>query len=156
MLAWAGPRDSRGAAAVETALSVCFIVLPLTFGTIAYGYMLSFRQAISQAAAEGARAAVGAPTDTIASASAQTAIGNALSTYDMACQGGVLTRHGTAVPGSSCTISAATSAGCATGRTCVSVTVSYPYRDESLLPTIPGLGFTLPSTLSFTSVVQVG
>jgi len=139
---------------VETALCICFIVLPLTFATIAYAYMFSFRQALSQAASEGARAAVGAPTASVTS-SAQTAIGNALGTYDMTCDGGVIKRNGTAVSGSTCSVSAATTAGCTPSHTCVTVTVSYPYRDHSLLPTVPGLGFTLPDNLSFTSVVQV-
>ena len=137
-------RDQRGAAAVETALCICFIVLPLVFATIAYAYMFSFRQALSQAASEGARAAVGAPTADVTS-SAQTAIGNALSTYNMTCGAKNLT----------CTVSAPTATGCPSPHTCVTVTVSYPYRDHSLLPTVPGLGFTLPSELSFTSVVQV-
>ena len=48
-------RGSRGAAAVEFALLVP-IVLLLLFGIISYGYMLSFRQAMSQGASEGARA----------------------------------------------------------------------------------------------------
>ncbi len=155
MLSWVRRRDARGSAAVETALCLCFIVLPLTFGTIAYGYMLTFRQALSQATAEGARATIGAPTDTLATTSAQTAIGNALSSFDMTCVDNVLARHGQVVPGSSCTISAATTTGCSAGHTCVTVKVSYPYRAKSLLPSVPGLGFTLPSTLSFTSVVQV-
>lgn len=148
-------RDHRGAAAVETALCLCFIVLPLTFATIAFGYMLTFRQALSQATAEGARAVVGAPTDVAAITSARTAINNALTSYDMTCTGTALSRNGVTVPGSSCLVSTPTATGCSSGHTCVSVTVAYPYRDRSLLPTLPGMGFTLPRTLSFTSVVQV-
>jgi hypothetical protein len=47
--------------------------------------------------------------------------------------------------------------GCEDGSTatCVKVTISYPYRDKSLLPTIPGLGFTLPKTISYAAMVQV-
>jgi len=137
-------RDQRGAAAVETALCICFIVLPLTFATIAYAYMFSFRQALSQAASEGARAAVAAPAASVTS-TAQTAIANALSTYGMTC----------GTKNLSCTVSAPTTTGCPSPHTCVTVTVNYPYRAHSLLPTVPGLGFTLPSNLSFTSVVQV-
>jgi Flp pilus assembly protein TadG len=138
-------RDDRGAAVVETALCLCFLVLPLVFATISYGYMLSFRQALSQAASEGARAAVGAPAASV-TPSAQTAIANALSTYKLTCD-----------PTSTltCTISPPTTAGCPGTHTCVTVTVSYPYRDHSLLPTLPGMGFTLPSSMTFTSVVQV-
>ena len=137
-------RDDRGAAVVETALCICFIVLPLVFATIAYAYMFSFRQALSQSASEGARAAVGAPTASV-TATANKAIENALSTYGLSCTSGHL----------SCVVSTPTTTGCPSPHTCVTVTVSYPYRDQSLLPTVPGLGFTLPSSLSFTSVVQV-
>jgi hypothetical protein len=35
------------------------------------------------------------------------------------------------------------------------VTVSYPYRAHSLLPSVPGLGFTLPSRIAVTSVAEV-
>ncbi|MCZ4498171.1 MAG: hypothetical protein JWQ74_724 [Marmoricola sp.] len=137
-------RDSRGAAAVETALCICFIVVPLVFATISYAYMFSFRQALSQAASEGARAAVGAPTASVTS-SATTAIQNALSNYGMTC----------GVKSLTCAVSVPTATGCPSPHTCVTVTVSYNYRDNSLLPTVPGMGFTLPNNLSFTSVVQV-
>ena len=49
----ADARGERGAVAVEFAL-VLPLVLVLLFGIIGYGFMLSFRQGISQAAAEGA------------------------------------------------------------------------------------------------------
>lgn len=143
-------RDQRGAAAVETALCICFIVLPLTFATIAYAYMFSFRQALSQAASEGARAAVGATTNSVAVDAAKAAVSNALNTYGMTCQ----TTGSKAGP--ACVFTW-TPSGCALpARGCVlSVELDYPYRAANLLPTIPGLGFTLPSNLSFTSAVQV-
>src|SRR3954471_22991764 len=53
-------RAEGGAAAVEFAL-VAPLLLLLVFGVISYGYMLSFRQALSQGAAEGARAAAVSP-----------------------------------------------------------------------------------------------
>ena len=49
-------RSESGAAAVEFALVLPLLML-LLFGIISYGVMLSFRQSLSQAAAEGARAA---------------------------------------------------------------------------------------------------
>jgi Flp pilus assembly protein TadG len=49
-------RGQGGAAAVEFAL-VAPLVLLLLFGIIGYGFMLTFRQALSQGAAEGARSA---------------------------------------------------------------------------------------------------
>jgi Flp pilus assembly protein TadG len=137
-------RDDRGAAAVETALCLCFLVIPLVFATIAYAYMFSFRQALSQAASEGARAAVGGTNITTQTSAAKDAIKNALTSYGMTCGDGTLTCN--IVP---------TTANCPSTRSCLSVTVTYPYRDHSLLPTIPGLGFTLPANLAFTTVVQV-
>lgn len=155
-------RSETGAAAVETALCLTFIVLPLVFAIISYAYMFSFRQALSQAAGEGARAAVGAsmsgcPSTGVAQTSfssfsattcaaeyfASQAIANDLSQYGMSCGGNNLT----------CTL---TLAGCNGGaNTCLTVQVAYPYRDHSLLPTIPGFGFTLPPNLAFTSSVTV-
>lgn len=136
---------------------LCFLVLPLVFATISYAYMFSFRQALSQAASEGARAAVGAPTAGSCTAAgpfnastcpaqhaAATAVGNALSQYSMACGSQHLT----------CAISAPTPTGCSANHQCVTVTVTYPYRSNPLLP-LPGLGWTLPPDLSFTSVVEV-
>ena len=41
------------------------------------------------------------------------------------------------------------------GKKCITVTVRYPYRDHSLLPTIPGLGFILPKDITYVSVAEV-
>ena len=38
---------------------------------------------------------------------------------------------------------------------CVKVTVSYPYAAHPLIPTLPGLGFVVPSTISSVYEVQV-
>ncbi|MGN6251660.1 MAG: TadE/TadG family type IV pilus assembly protein [Marmoricola sp.] len=159
-------RTEGGAAAVETALCLCFVVLPLLFGIISWSYMLSFRQAVSQAAAEGARASVGAPSTSTPCATptatkpdptaftaagcpqqyyAAQAVHSALDNYGMSCGVGYLT----------CTIAAASAVNCAVGHTCMTVTVTYPYRAHSLLPTIPGFGFTLPPDITVTSTVEV-
>lgn len=147
-------RTQRGAAAVETALCLCFVVLPLVFGIIAYAYMLSFRQSLSQAATEGARAAAvlytsdtGAQKVVDQTSAATTAVSGALQglTSGMTCGGGA---------GLTCTVGVAACANDATA-SCVTVTVNYPYRDKPLLPTIPGLGFTLPSQLAYTATARV-
>lgn len=137
-------RRERGAAAVETALCLTFIVIPLIFGVIEFGMMLTYRQALSQAASEGARSTVGAPTASVTS-TAQTAISQSLTSYAQTCGTGGLT----------CTISAPTTANCAANHTCVTVTVKSTYRGNSKFISFPGLGFALPSTLSFTSSVEV-
>lgn len=155
----------RGAAAVEFAL-VLTPMLYLIFGGMSYAYMFSFRQALSQAASEGARAAVGAfatvgtpcsPTGPFTSScpaqlAASEAVASALDTYGRACSVKDLT----------CTIKVGVKGtgvndvpSCATGHTCISVQVSYPYRSKNLLPTVPGMGFILPKDLTFASVVQL-
>lgn len=142
-------RNERGAAAVEAALCICFVVVPLVFATIAYAYMLSFRQTVTQAAAEGARAGAVAPSGTTnanRTSAAVTATSGAMATGpgNLACNSGHLV----------CT---APVAACAdgSGKNCITVTVTYPYRDHSLLPTIPGLGFILPQNITYAAVAEV-
>lgn len=148
-------RDQRGAAVVETALCLCFLVIPLVFATISYAYMLSFRQSLSQAAAEGARAAAVAPAGTsqaTAEIVAKNAINDALGGLagSMSCGTDYLT----------CTFTWKTT-GCgsdASGNAlkCLTVSVSYPYKDHPLLPSIPGTGFILPGNLTYNATAQVG
>lgn len=144
-------RDDRGAAVVETALCICFVVLPLVFATMAYAYMLSFRQTVSQSAAEGARAAAVAPpgaTPTQRETVAKNAVSAALSTGvgGLTCASAHVT----------CDVVRVTNCGDGSGKDCMRVTITYPYRDHSLLPSVPGLGFTLPSTITYSAVAEVG
>lgn len=163
------PRGEGGAAAVETALCLGVIVLPLVFAMVAYGYMLSFREALSQATAEGARAAVGATSAGSAQDAARSTVTRSLRQYGMTCTGGDL-RDDVGRDVGDCT-AVVTPAGCTPGSGLVAVTVATPptsplceitvsvvhrYRDHSLLPTVPLMGFTLPDRLGFTSVVTVG
>jgi Flp pilus assembly protein TadG len=140
-------------AAVETALTLCFVVLPVVFGIISYGYMLTFRQSLSQAATEAARAAaIKSVTGTTAerqaaqTLAATSAVDEAASTFSSAMQCGVnhLTCDVTFVP-----CPDVSAAGC------VKVSVNYPYRDHSLLPSVPGLGFLLPSNIGYAAVAGV-
>lgn len=140
-----------GAALLEFAL-VILLFFVLVFGIITYAYMMSFRQSLTQAGAEGARAAAVAPasfTDTQRIARALDAVEEAISGYG----GGILCNNGVLV----CT---ATVAACdpppapVTPR-CVTVSVSYPYRSHPILPSFPGLGLTLPTSLEGLSVAEV-
>lgn len=140
-------RTEGGAAVVETALCLCFVVLPLVFATIAYAYMLSFRQTVSQSAAEGARAAAVAP----ASADRVTAGTNGASVSLSTGVGGMTCSS----PNVTCTVVTVPNCGDGSSNNCVKVTVSYPYRDHSLLPSVPGLGFVLPQTISYSAMAQV-
>ena len=125
----------RGAAAVEFAL-VVVPLLVIVFGTLTYGFMLSFRQSVSQAAAEGARAIAVAPSTANRTLIAYSAIEKVLS---QPCNTGVLT----------CAVT--TPASCAT---CLSVRVSWDYENDSTKPKLV-FGFMIPKTLAYTSTTEV-
>lgn len=143
-----GPRRSRtrgadGAAAVEFALVAPLLIL-LVFGIISYGYLLSFRQAMSQGAAEGARAgavwaSAYAPTqDTDRLAAARAGVDEALSSYGVGCGSGA-----------TCQIRMEP---CGSG-TCLVVTVTYPYGQRPLTPDVPLV--PMPETLTYTATTRV-
>ncbi len=158
-----GRRRDDGAAAVEFAFIAPLLIF-LLLAIVGYGYMLSFRQAMSQAASEGARAAAVAPAgvpqaaaggaDSI-STRAIDAINQGLGGYGVTCtSGGVLERNGTAAGTCVVTFTSACSAS-STGATCAKVALDYAYKDNSLLPSFPGLGIVLPSSLAYTAEVEL-
>lgn len=137
-----GRGSEDGAAAVEFALVVPVLVL-LLFGIISYGYMLSVRQAITQATAEGARA--GAVTQPASGTSPEdaaiAAVNRSLDGFGLTC----------ASPGMQC--EAAPPAACDGGSArCVSVTVNYAYaaHDPLDIPFVP-----MPENLRFTARAEV-
>lgn len=128
----------HGAAAVEAALVITFVLLPVIFGVISYGYMLSFRQSVSLAANEGVRAGAVAPAATTPDrqAIAFDAIANAM--------------------GAECNVDhlvceTATPDDCAT---CFSVTVRYNYLADDTKPNFPGMGIVVPEQLTYTAVSE--
>lgn len=132
------------------------ILVMLVFGVIAFGYMLSFRQAISQAAAEGGRAAAVKPagtTDADRLTSARAAINDALDTYGVECTtGGGLTHAGGA--SGTCTINIGACSSGPAGARCAKVTLDYPYSDNALIPGL-GINAILPDNLTYTAEVRV-
>jgi Flp pilus assembly protein TadG len=150
-------RRDDGAAAVEFAL-VLPLFAALLFGIISYGWMLSYRQGISQAAAEGARAmaVTVAPTGSTAPADrARSAINRSLSSYKVECTGSnTLIRKPSGEVVGSCTV---TISACATGSTtqCARVAITHDYRDHPLIPSFPGLGVVLPSQLTYSTTAEV-
>ena len=137
-------RDERGTAVVEFAIA-SVLLLTLLFGIISYGYALSFKQGLTQAAAEGARAAAVASTGQAATAAAA-AVGPALGAFKKTCTS----------TGMSCTYSTTVAdTGCAAGTSCMRVQVSYDYKNYPLMPKFPGFGLLLPDTLKSTSITRV-
>jgi Flp pilus assembly protein TadG len=127
---------------LEFALVIPIFIFVL-YGLIAFGLMLSAKQTVTNAASEGARAAVGATGDPVGTAKAR--VKQAMSTYsgydvDDANQFN------------------AVSAACpapATTHQCITVKVTYPYSSKPLVPPAPGLGLVTPDKLTSTAVVQL-
>lgn len=144
-------RDDRGAAALEFAL-VSVPVLVLLMGVISYGYMLSFRQALSQGAAEGARAAAVSFSKVEADrlAAARAAVTEAVASYGLSCVGSSLQDGSRAV--GTCVV---TIAACPTAPTarCVTVALNHRYDANPLTPDFPGI--PLPDDLRYTASARV-
>ena len=149
-----GPRHTdRGAAAVEFALVVPLLVL-LVFGIISYGVMLSFRQTLSQATTEGARAAAVTLVEAQKTSQGIAAVNDALDSTGVTCAGGSLRRGGSAV--GTCDVGApAPCSPSGATPTCVTVTLSYDYDAHPLVPSFPGVGVVLPSTLRYSATARV-
>ncbi len=146
-------RSDDGASAVEFALVVPLLLL-LLFGIISYGVMLSFRQTLSQAAAEGARAAAVTFVETDKQDAGYDAIDGALDSFGATCVGGSL-RKGAVTVGT-CTVTApGPCTPAATGVECVTVTLSYDYRDHPIVPSFPGVGYVMPSVLTYSAQARV-
>lgn len=140
------PRNARriaqpqsGAALIEFAL-VFILFFMILYGAIAYGVMFAVRHSLTQASAEGARAAlqdVGGVPERMEHAK--------LAASDAVSWLGALAPvpQVTAKP---CT---------ATGYTCVEVSLSYDYASHPIIPPLPGMGIVLPATLAAQATVQM-
>lgn len=128
-------RDQTGAAAVEFSLVVGLFVFIL-YGLITFGMILATKQRVTNAAAEGARAAVG-------SANATDAV-NAATARVLAA----------GLPAGAYTPTYTTAACGTTGNECITVTITYNLETNPVIPPAPGLGLVMPKTMSSTAVVQ--
>jgi len=139
----------RGAALVEFAL-VFVLFMFLLYGLIAFGMILALKQSITSAAADGARAAVGAvPVAGETLDQAEIRVAKAKVDGALGWLGGKYQ--------SSSDLSVAPPTFCtgASGPKCISVTITYPYETRPLVPPAPGLGLVTPSSIRTTAVVQV-
>ena len=127
-------RGRRGAAAVEFALVVPLLLL-IVLGIVDFGFMLSDRQAVSQAAAEGARAAAVSQGDPVADGKA-------------AMQAALKTQFGNGFScGSGCTVTLSADGCCATAK------VSIPFDEAVPLPFFGGVVF--PDKLTYQATARV-
>jgi Flp pilus assembly protein TadG len=137
-----GWSDQRGAVLVELSFAIVLLLL-LIFGIVTFGVIFSFKQGMTQAAAEGARAAAIAPVGTASTAGLAAAEGS-VDAFDQDCNVAAL----------SCNVTVAPCPNAPTSE-CVTVDLIYDYDSEPLLPPLPLLSTLLPSSLQSSSVAQV-
>ena len=149
-------KTERGAAAIEFALVAPLLIL-LVMGVISYGYMLSFRQTLSQGAAEGSRAAAVSPFPAAADRQQEglEALNEALRSYGVTCDGYALGSHLRKDEGNVGTCSV-TIGSCPNDPTkdCVTTAIDYAYGAHPLTPNFPGVHLVLPEQLSYDSVAR--
>ena len=138
-------RDQSGAALLEFSLVFGLFVFIL-YGLIAFGMMLALKQSVTHAAADGARAAIGAkplPGETQNDAYVRVArlkVADALDWLGGKYQEG--------------TDFTASVGACGTSQ-CITVSVNYPYDNRPLVPPAPGLGLVTPNNFGSTAVVKL-
>jgi hypothetical protein len=146
-------RGDQGAALVEFAF-VMVLLFTLIFGIISFGLILSFKQDLTRAAAEGARAGAVAFPATDAEADAEAALDEAIQDFG-----------GPNWSGTGCEVGARTGLTCSatvnpcdpadpTGDQCVFVDMSYDYGNHPLFGNIPLVSAFLPDSIDATSVAR--
>lgn len=146
-------RGDHGAALVEFSF-VMVLLLSIVFGIIHYGLILSFKQDMTRAAAEGARAGAVAFPATNAQADAQAAVDEAVRAFG----GTNWSSNGCSRTGMTCDVDPPADCDPVNdpgGAQCVTVTLTYDYKNHPLFGEIPIIGgLAKPDTISATSVVR--
>ena len=134
---WKRLRSERGVAALEFAI-VAQLLLLLLYGMLMYGFVFALDHNITQAAAEGARAAVSQTSN-----QATYAINAAKSHLNFGQD--------------STSDVQASVAPCANDATvqCVTVTITYDNRAHPVLPGFLGMQYLTPATIGATYTVQL-
>lgn len=132
--------DEAGTATLELALTLPLILLVI-WGAITYGLVFTVDHALSAAAAEGARAAVGTVTEAEAVAAATAAATDQL------------TALGTS--GANAVVDEPTVTDCPSpaGARCITVRVSYPWATAAIVPDL--LQVVTPDVLTAESTIQL-
>lgn len=142
-------RDERGAALLEFALAVP-LLLVLLVGIVSYGVLLSFKQSMTQVAAEGARAAAVAAEEVDAEVRAKGSVDAGVArVLDRTCDDPTDPDDSDAL---SCTYSVD---ACDSGASCITVELRYDNAASPLVPPLPFVSAVLPSTLTSSAVVRL-
>lgn len=148
-------RGEDGAAIVEFTL-VAVLLLTLVFGIIQFGLILSFKQDMTRAAAEGARAgavAVGVGGQTVAEAAVQRA--DAATREAVEAFGGSFSGVGCAREGMDCGTPVVAPCTAEAGYDCVTVTLTYDYDNHPLFGRVPIIEAFLPDQVKAESVARI-
>jgi hypothetical protein len=146
-------RGDEGTALVEFAL-VSVLLLSIVFGIIHYGLILSFKQDMTRAAAEGARAGAVAFPAANAQPDAVAAVEEAVRDFG----GSSWSSDGCNRTGMTCSIAPPIDCDPVNdpgGAQCITVTLTYDYGDHPLFGEMPLIGgLTEPDTITATSVAR--
>lgn len=140
-----GPRSDKtrregGTVAIEFAL-VFVLFFVIMYGVVAYGLVFAIRHSLDLAANEGARAAV-------------KDVGGLDARIDLAT---TTARNAIAWLGPLAPAPVVTAPPCpnATRFTCVTVTLTFNYAANPIVPPLPAMGIVLPATISAQATVQL-
>jgi Flp pilus assembly protein TadG len=138
-------RDEKGAEVVEFAIIVVLLV-GILYGILSMGIIMAVKVSVTQAAADGARAAI------VQTGSSQ----QYLTAYTQASNDLSWLGQGACTPSTTIITCQPTEAPCAanTSQTCITVKVTYNYAKHPIFPTFPGLNFIEPQVISSTTVLQ--
>jgi Flp pilus assembly protein TadG len=139
--------EQRGAVLVEFALVVTFLCL-VVFGIFSFGILLGYRQNLTQAATEAARAASVQQDPDEQETAALAAATSALDELDHTC-------GSTPQAGLTCTVSDAFACPSDTTLACRTVTVTLDNDRHSVVPNVPLLSAFIPHQLHATTTVIV-
>ena len=141
--------DEFGAVFVEFAI-VLPVFLFIIFAMINYAAMMSFRQTLSQAATDGARAAAVAPSNLTFTQRRDRAITAVNEAFDGEAGDPVVCGAG----GLTCTVPAVPTS-CGSSEQCISVTLTYGYAANPRIDLPQLFGFVLPDELTYTASARV-
>jgi Flp pilus assembly protein TadG len=141
-------KTDRGAAAVEFAF-VSLLLMFFIYAIAAFGLMLSTKNSLTHAAAEGARSAIAVADQPTATADARRITAATTSVAR------TLDYLGAKYQPSDTTASIAGCDSPADTHKCITVVVTYPWSSRPLIPMAPGLGLAQPDTLRATAVVRL-
>jgi Flp pilus assembly protein TadG len=147
-----GGRDEAGSTLVEFSFVFVLFVF-ICYALVAFGMALSMKHTLTQASAEGARAAIPAYQSCRSEPDPDQCVRDAVQARTRQvisdAQGSARAAAAVITPVlGRCT-------GGSSSAECVTVTVDYPYGAEPIVPSAPGLGVVMPDHMRSTSVVQV-